>query len=79
MNIGVIGCGYWGSKHLRVLQSMPEVDRVFAIDSSERRLAELSMTLPAFEAVNDIESILDEVDGAVIATPPAPTPRSHER
>ena len=28
MRVGVAGCGYWGSKHIRVLQSMSEVDLV---------------------------------------------------
>jgi len=41
MRIAVVGCGYWGSKHVRVLQALAEVDRVVAVDSRPDRLVAL--------------------------------------
>lgn len=70
MRIGVIGCGYWGSKHVRVLQQMEEVDSVVAIDPREERRAALSRSFPTVESVPDLEAALDRVDAVVIATPP---------
>ena len=33
LRVGVVGCGYWGSKHVRVLHSLAGVDQVVAIDT----------------------------------------------
>jgi predicted dehydrogenase len=69
MRIAVAGCGYWGSKHARILQSLPEVDRVVLIDPDESRCWGLSkmFSLPYFAA---LEEALDLVDAVVVATPP---------
>jgi predicted dehydrogenase len=66
----VVGCGYWGSKHVRVLHGIPEVSRVVAIDPREDRLASLSRAFPSLATSTDVESSLDQVDALVIATPP---------
>jgi predicted dehydrogenase len=47
LRIGVIGCGYWGSKHVRVLQGVTGVERVVAIDSSKERLADVAGAHPS--------------------------------
>ncbi|MEA2509162.1 MAG: hypothetical protein QOG21_1244 [Actinomycetota bacterium] len=71
MRIGVVGCGYWGSKHLRVLHGIPEVTSVVAIDSQTDRLESLSRVFAGLPCFHDLESALDHVDGLVIATPPS--------
>jgi predicted dehydrogenase len=72
IRVGVIGVGYWGSKHLRVLRSTTGVAAVIAIDQrfaqigDGRREPEYGVT-----AYADLEDALPDVDAVVIATPPA--------
>ena len=71
MIIGVVGCGYWGSKHVRVLHGMGEVHQVVAIDPRQSRLLELTRAFPALETAPSVDDVLDKVDGLIIATPPS--------
>lgn len=73
MRIGVVGCGHWGSKHVRVLHNLDEVHKVVGIDPFVERLAKLCRVFPAMEPVTSLEAALPDVDAVVIATPP----RSH--
>ncbi len=70
MNVGVVGCGYWGSKHVRVLQGMPGVSRVTAIDPSQDRLQNLKQAFPGIATYLSLASALDDVDAVIVATPP---------
>jgi predicted dehydrogenase len=70
MEIGVVGCGYWGSKHLRVLQSLPGVDHVVAIDGSPDRLGAVAESFPTAGRADRLEDALDGLDALVVATPP---------
>jgi predicted dehydrogenase len=70
VNLGVVGCGYWGSKHLRVLLGIPEVDTVVAIDTREERLREAQRSLPGVICTDSLNDVLGELDGIVVATPP---------
>jgi predicted dehydrogenase len=75
LNVGVVGCGYWGSKHVRVLQGMPGVSRVAAIDPSEDRLQSLKQAFPGIATYPRLASALDHLDAVIVATPP----RTHAR
>src|SRR5215207_8583866 len=77
LNVGIIGCGYWGSKHVRVLQAVAGVERVVAIDASEDRLAAIVASHPSLagSCFRDLDSALDHVDAVVVSTPP----RTHAR
>jgi len=69
VNISVIGYGYWGSKHVRVLSAMPDVN-VAVVDGNRDRLTQAS---EAFSNVTTFESVGDALefsDAVVIATPP---------
>ena len=70
MNVAVVGCGYWGSKHVRVLHGLTEVERVVAVDQREDRLWSLRESFPGLETYSRLELALDRVDAVVIATPP---------
>lgn len=72
LSVGIIGTGYWGSKHVRVLQGTKGVDRVVAIDGRADRLDAMTATHPSLagSCFRDLESALDHVDALVIATPP---------
>lgn len=71
MRIGVIGCGYWGTKHLRVLQHVHDVDQIAAIDAREDRLLALRRSFSSLPSFRDLPSALPHVDALVIATPPS--------
>jgi predicted dehydrogenase len=71
LRVGVIGVGYWGSKHVRALHSVEAVDQIVAIDSSAERVAALQRTFPRLEGYASLAAALDHVDAVVIATPPS--------
>jgi predicted dehydrogenase len=70
LRVGVVGCGYWGSKHVRVLESIPAVTRVAVIDPRVDRRAELGRSGSGIICFADLESALPSVDAVVIAAPP---------
>lgn len=69
MNIGVLGCGYWGSKHVRVLSQLPGVTEVTAIDQREERLTALGNAFPGLSTARHLGEAGD-LDAVVLATPP---------
>ena len=70
MKVGVVGCGYWGSKHVRVFESLPEVEKVAAIDRDSARRKAIADAFPGVMTFEDFDEGLDAVDAVVIATPP---------
>lgn len=73
MRVGIVGLGYWGSKHVRVMSSLPTVDRVVGIDLREDRRRAMEGAFPGLEGAETMEEALASVDAVVIAT----SPRSH--
>jgi len=70
--VAVVGYGNWGSKHVRVLTSMPDV-KVTVVDRDPKRLAEAVRAFPMVKLDESLDRALETVDAVVIATPP----RSH--
>lgn len=69
LRVGVIGCGYWGSKHLRVLSSLPDV-AVVAIDANEHVRHNALQVAPGITTRASLHEALEDVDAVVVATPP---------
>jgi predicted dehydrogenase len=69
VQIAVLGCGYWGSKHVRVLQGLADVERVIAVDQDVDRLISLQKVLPVLTSLTRQEDALDEVYAVVVAPP----------
>lgn len=69
MRVGVVGCGYWGSKHVRVLEGMSRVEHVVAIDHDQARLRSLQEAFPRVTTFPELASALKHVDAVVVATP----------
>jgi predicted dehydrogenase len=69
VRVAVVGYGYWGSKHMRVLSSMPGV-QVTIVDQDSERIAEARQAYPAAEAAHRLDEVLGRVDAVVVATPP---------
>ncbi|HYZ37795.1 MAG TPA: Gfo/Idh/MocA family oxidoreductase [Pseudonocardiaceae bacterium] len=70
VRVAVVGYGYWGSKHMRVLSSMPGV-QVTIVDQDVDRIAEAKRAYPAAEAARRLDEVLGRVDAVVVATPPS--------
>ena len=68
-NIGVVGYGYWGSKHVRVLSSLPDVV-VTVIDANPDRLVDARRVHPAVRVERNLDTVLPDLDAVVIAAPP---------
>ncbi len=71
IHIGVIGCGYWGPNHVRVLSQLKECQVVGLADSKPERLASLAERFPQVRGYLDYRELLKEpgLDAVVIATP----------
>ncbi len=70
VRVGVVGTGYWGSKHVRVLHGLEAVSSVAVIDPRPDRRAALERTFPAVRAFLHLRDALPFVDALVVATPP---------
>jgi predicted dehydrogenase len=68
--VAVVGCGYWGSKHVRVLSATPGVGSITLVDPNAALRTALHASFPAANVVADLEEALPQVDAVVIATPP---------
>jgi predicted dehydrogenase len=68
--VGVLGSGYWGSKHVRVLHGSDRVSSVAVIDQRQDRLDALTRTFPSVAAFKNLEDALPTIDALVVATPP---------
>jgi predicted dehydrogenase len=72
IRVGVVGVGYWGSRHVRVLRATTGVTAVVGVDSRFARLDD-GPPLPdhGVPVYASLEDALPYVDAVVIATPPA--------
>ena len=71
LTIAVVGCGYWGAKHVRVLTGLAQIGHVIVVDPSPAARQQITAAYPAVEALGDLRSVLHRVDAVVVATPPS--------
>ena len=70
VNIGVVGCGYWGPKHIRVWHELAEANLTTVCDVAESRLQQVRTQYPYVNATTDFKGLLkDNVEAVVISTP----------
>jgi predicted dehydrogenase len=69
--VAVVGCGYWGSKHARVLHAADGVEQVVLVDPRQDRLLSLSRNYKTAAGYSDLRSALPHVDAVVVVTPPS--------
>jgi predicted dehydrogenase len=69
--VAIVGCGYWGSKHVRVLQATEGVDEVVLVDAREDRLRHLGRGYKSAPQYTALAPALAEIDAVVVATPPS--------
>src|SRR5579884_1702061 len=69
IKVGIVGCGYWGAKHVRSLFELGECDLVVC-DQSLERLRTIQRRYPSIAATDRFDDLLEsDVDGVIIATP----------
>lgn len=70
-NVGVIGCGYWGAKHARVLNSLTNAHLHSVADLDAAKVQAVAEKYPGVESLQDIDRLLanPEIEAVVIATP----------
>jgi predicted dehydrogenase len=71
LRVGVVGCGYWGAKHVRVLSGMSDVDEVALIEPDPDGRGALAAAFPSASTYASLAAALPHIDAVVIATPPA--------
>ena len=71
INVGVIGCGYWGAKHARVLSELPGARLHSVVDVDSEKVRAITEKYDGVAGLNDVALLLanPEVDAVIIATP----------
>jgi predicted dehydrogenase len=70
INIGVVGCGYWGPKHIRVCHELSNVNLSMVCDSDSRKLQQVKSQYPTVHITSSFNDFINNgVDGVIIATP----------
>src|SRR5580658_8089800 len=69
--VAVVGCGYWGSKHVRVAYAADAVDELVLVDPREDRLEALGHSYRHAPRFASLAQALPHVDAVILATPPS--------
>ncbi len=71
LRVGLIGLGYWGPNHARVLSELPETELVVAADVSDKALQLVRGRYPGVRTTLDPSEVIEapDIDAVVIATP----------
>ncbi|WP_406857087.1 Gfo/Idh/MocA family oxidoreductase [Alsobacter sp. KACC 23698] len=68
--IAVVGCGYWGAKHIRVLSESPSANLVMAVDARADRISRIQDRYRGVAVSRSVtDALSSDVAGIVIATP----------
>ena len=71
VNIGVIGCGYWGPNLIRNLVELPSANLMAVADLRKDRLEHIRARYPRVWATDDYWELFSmPLDAVVVATPP---------
>lgn len=69
--IAVVGCGYWGAKHIRVACDTRAAKLTMVVDQSLARLEYVQSQYPAVAVSREFDSVLNNpnIDAVIFATP----------
>src|SRR5436853_1792106 len=73
INVGVIGCGYWGPNLLRNFAENESAQLRWICDLDEQRLASMSRRYPVARTTTDYLAVVNdpEVEAVAVVTPVA--------
>ena len=69
INIGVIGCGYWGPNLIRNFVDNDWARLRWICDVDERRVAEMSRRYPFAQTTNDYKKLVSDAELDAVAVP----------
>lgn len=71
INVGVIGCGYWGPNHIRLFTQIPDSCALACADLDAKRLQAIKTLFPSIEATTRYQDILKnpQIHAVCIASP----------
>jgi predicted dehydrogenase len=71
LRVGLIGLGYWGPNHARVLTELSETELVAAADASERAIGLVRARYPGVRSTLDASEVIEasDIDAVIVATP----------
>jgi predicted dehydrogenase len=71
VNIGVVGCGYWGPNLIRNFRSLSGCHVTLACDADPKRVAHIKQLYPEIKTTTDFETLVKdaEIHAICIATP----------
>jgi predicted dehydrogenase len=71
IQVGAVGCGYWGPNLIRNLRQLPDCHLKVICDSSEQRLSHMRRMHPGVSTTPRFEQLLGdaELDAVIVATP----------
>ena len=67
INVGVVGCGYWGPNLIRNFRALPDCGLKMMCDLNEQRLAHLKGLYPEVTGETDYNAMLNGADLDAIA------------
>lgn len=70
INVAIVGCGYWGAKHVRNFHELVEANLTMVCDIEEERLKQVQKQYPYVVTSSNFDDLLkDGVDAVIVATP----------
>jgi len=71
LNVGVVGCGYWGPNLIRNFRALPGCRVKYVCDRDENRLRHVKSLYPEVDATPRFEDLIEckTLDAVVVATP----------
>ncbi len=70
INVGIVGCGYWGPKLIRNFYELPDSNLALVCDLDKARLLQVKKQYPQAGITTNFADVLQSnVDAVVIATP----------
>ena len=75
IQIGAVGCGYWGPNLIRNLRQLPDCRLKVICDTSEQRLSHMRRLHPALATTHHFEQLLADAElDAIADRHPRPIP-----
>lgn len=70
INVGIVGCGYWGAKHVRIFSALSGAKLTMVCDADDEVLRQVRDQYANIRTTPDYGNLLrSQIDAVVIATP----------
>jgi predicted dehydrogenase len=69
LNVGIVGCGYWGPNLVRAMVETNRCDSIYCYDLACSAIKKITRRFPCVSPALDLEDVIERCDGIVVATP----------